>query len=174
MSRDYCSPNSNGAKIYHLILCFAVVFFVAFVQQASGNEENSSQHTGNFNLSEAKGNDKDIRSAKDHRVIVYYFHGKSRCGTCKRIEQLTKEAVAESFANEISAGLVKLKVINVDEKENSHFSKDYQLFTRSVVVSDIVNGKEKQWKNLQKVWELIHNDEAFKKYIQDEIKAYLS
>ena len=66
-----------------------------------------------------------------------------------------------------------MKVINVDEKENSHFSKDYKLFTRSVVVSDIVNGKETQWKNLQKVWELVHNDEAFKKYIQDEIKAYL-
>ena len=67
-----------------------------------------------------------------------------------------------------------MKVINVDEKENSNFSKDYQLFTRSVVVSDIVNGKETQWKNLQKVWELVRNEEAFKEYIQNEIKAYLS
>ncbi len=174
MSQDCCSPNSNVIKLIHLLLCLIAVFFITFVQQACGNEENPSQDTGNFKLSEAKGNDKDISGANDHRVIVYYFHGKFRCRTCKRIEQLTKEAVTESFANEIRTGLVEVKVINVDEKENSHFSKDYQLFTRSVVVSDIVKGKEKQWKNLQKVWELVHNDEAFKKYIQNEIKAYLS
>ena len=136
--------------------------------------KNLPKHPGTFKLSEAKGNDKDISDANDHRVIVYYFHGKFRCGTCKRIEQLTKEAVTESFANEIGTGLVEMKVINVDEKENRHFSKDYQLFTKSVVISDTVKGKETQWKNLQKVWELVHNEEAFKNYIRDEVKAYLS
>jgi len=172
MSQDGYSPNSNVIKRNHLFLCLIAVFFVAFVQQARGNEENPSQDTGNFKLSEAKGNYKDTDSANDHRVIVYYFHGKFRCGTCKRIEQLTKEAVAESFANEIRVGLVEMRVINVDEPENKHFAKDYQLFTRSVVVSDMINGNEKQWKNLQKVWELVHNEEAFKKYIRDEVKAY--
>ena len=162
-----------NSKMNHLILCLIALFFVAFGQQACGNEETSSQDTGNFKLSEDKGNDKDISDANDHRVIVYYFHGKFRCGTCKRIEKLTKEAVTESFVNEIRTGLVELKVVNVDEKENSHFSKDYKLFTKSVVVSDIVNGKEQQWKNLQKVWELVRNDKAFKEYIRTEIKAYL-
>jgi hypothetical protein len=86
---------------------------------------------------------------------------------------LTKEAVAKSFAKEMKTGLVEMKVINVDEPENKHFTEDYQLFTRSVVVSDTVNGKEKEWKNLQKVWELVRNEKAFKKYIRDEINAYL-
>jgi plasmid maintenance system antidote protein VapI len=38
----------------------------------------------------------------------------------------------------------------------------------------MINGKEQQWKNLQKVWELVHNEKAFKEYIHKEIKAYLS
>ncbi len=174
MYQHYSSPNSNILKLSRLILCLIAVFFVAFVPQACGNDEKPSQGTGSLHLSEAKGNDKDISGPDDHRVIVYYFHGEYRCGTCKRIEQLTKEAVTESFVNEIRTGLVELKVVNVDEKENSHFSKDYKLFTKSVVVSDIVNGKEQQWKNLQKVWELVRNEEAFKEYIRNEIKAYLS
>jgi len=37
----------------------------------------------------------------------------------------------------------------------------------------MVNGKEKQWKNLQKVWELVHDEKAFKEYIRSEIKDYL-
>ena len=174
MSQDCCSPNSKVCKFNHLILCLIAVFFVVFVPQACSNDEKPAQGTGSLHLSEAKGNDKEMSGPDDHRVIVYYFHGEFRCGTCKRIEQLTKEAVTESFVNEIRTGLVELKVINVDEKENSHFSKDYKLFTKSVVVSDIVNGKEQQWKNLQKVWELVRSEEAFKEYIRNEIKAYLS
>jgi len=173
MSQPCCSQKTKVSKFNHLMLCLIAVFFIAFVQQACGNDEKASQGTVSLHLSEVKGNDKDRSGPDDHRVIVYYFHGEFRCGTCKRIEQLTKEAVTESFANEIRAGLVELKVINVDEKENSHFSKDYQLFTKSVVVSDIVNGKEQQWKNLQKVWELVRNEEAFKEYIRTEVKAYL-
>ncbi len=162
-------------KVNHLIICLIAVFFVAFVQQAFGNEDNpSSQDTGNIKLSEAKANDNNISEANDHRIIVYYFHGKFRCHTCKRIEKLTKETVSESFANGIKTGRVKIKVINVDKKENSHFNKDYQLFTRSLIVSDIVKGKEKQWKNLLKIWELILDEEAFKEYIRSEIKEYLS
>ena len=164
----HCNP-----KLHHLVLCLAVAFFIGFALQACGSEEKPSKDTGELNLSNAKGNDIDISGANGHQVIVYYFHGKNRCHTCRRIEQLTTQAVTESFAKEIETGLVKLKVINVDEKENAHFNKDYQLFTKSVVVSDRVKREEKQWKNLQKVWELVHDDEAFKAYIRNEIKAYL-
>jgi hypothetical protein len=160
--------------LVHIISYLVVVIFVAFFQQAYGNEKNLSQDTGNLDLTEANVNDKDISGVNGHRVIVYYFHGTSRCYTCKRIEKLTKQAITESFANEIKTGLLKMEVINVDEKENAHFIKDYQLFTRSIVVSDIVKGKEKQWKNLQKVWELVRDDEAFKTYIHNEIEAYLT
>ena len=146
MSQECCSPNSSAIKLNRLILCVVAVFSLAFAQQACGNEEKPSQDTGEFKLSEAKVNDKNISSTNGHRVIVYYFHGKFRCGTCKRIEQLTREAVREFFEDEIGTGKVKLKIVNVEEKGNRHFAKSYQLFTRSVVISDIVNGKEKQWK----------------------------
>ncbi len=164
----------SNKKSNRLVLCLAAILLLAFFQYACGSEEKQSKTLSKNNLAKEKGSDQNTDEENDHAVIVYYFHGKFRCGTCKRIEKLTKEAVAESFANEMRAGLVEMKVINVDEVENKHFTKDYQLFTRSVVVSDIGNGKEKQWKNLQKVWELVHNEEAFRKYIRDEIKAYLS
>jgi hypothetical protein len=151
-------------KFNRFILCLAVILAFAFVQSATCGEERPSGTVAAGNPAEAK----------DHQVVVYYFHGNKRCLTCKKIERLTQEAVKEFFSDEINTGLVTMKVINVDEPENSHFAKDYQLFTKSVVVSDTQNGKEKQWKNLQRIWELVHNDGAFKTYIRDEIKAYLS
>ena len=86
---------------------------------------------------------------------------------------MTQEAVLEFFNDEINSGQIKLQMTNVDKPGNKHFVKDYQLFTRSVVVSDVINGKQKQWKNLKKIWELVHKDQVFKEYIRNEIKAYL-
>ncbi len=159
----------SNKKPKRLVLCLAAILLFSFFQYACGNEDKSATTVSKSALADQKPGE-----TKDHSVIVYYFHGTFRCGTCKRIEKLTKEAVTESFANEIRSGLLEMKVINVDEAENKHFVKDYRLFTKSVVVSDIVGGKETQWKNLQKVWELVHNEAAFKKYIQNEIEAYLS
>ncbi|MBU4035997.1 MAG: hypothetical protein KKA35_06175 [Proteobacteria bacterium] len=48
-----------------------------------------------------------------------------------------------------------------------------QIYTKSIIISGIVKGKEKQRKNLQKVRELVHNHKAFEGYIRDEITGYL-
>lgn len=160
-------------QLNHLVLCIALVLSLALAQHACSSNEKSSEDASGSNISAEKGNIQHPGAATGHQVIVYYFHGKFRCSTCRRIEQLTREAVSENFGDAIGTGALQIKVINVEEPQNSHFSKDYQLFTRSVVVSDMVNGKEKQWKNLQKVWELVRQEKAFKEYIRNEINAYL-
>ncbi|MFH1434975.1 MAG: nitrophenyl compound nitroreductase subunit ArsF family protein [Pseudomonadota bacterium] len=107
------------------------------------------------------------------RIIVYYFHGDARCKSCMTIEKYTREALEKYFTKEIQKGLIEWRVINVDEPENEHYVKDYKLFSKSVILSDMVDGKEKRWKNLKEVWELIQKKEEFLTYIRDEVRSYL-
>ena len=67
-----------------------------------------------------------------------------------------------------------LRVVNVEEKGNEHFVKDYQLFTKSVVLIDERNARPVAWKNLPKVWELLNDKDRFVSYIQRETRAYLA
>ncbi|HNR13491.1 MAG TPA: nitrophenyl compound nitroreductase subunit ArsF family protein [Thermodesulfobacteriota bacterium] len=108
------------------------------------------------------------------KVVVYYFHSDMRCPTCHKIEQYTKAAVETSFAEEIKTGLVEFAVINTDRDENSHYLKDYQLYTKSVIVSLVKQGKEQKYKNLAKIWNLVGNKEQFSEYIKTEINTYLA
>jgi hypothetical protein len=114
------------------------------------------------------------RAEISDKVIVYYFHTDYRCATCYKMQLYTKEAVGKYFASEIDAGMVELKVINTDEKENSHFLKDYQLYTKSVVVSLIREGEEKKYKNLAKIWDYVGDKDTFYEYIKTETSAYLT
>lgn len=107
------------------------------------------------------------------KLVVTYFHGNARCYTCKKFESITKDIMETRFSDEIKKGHLEYRVVNVDESENKHFITDYQLYTKSIVLSDIKSGKQTRWKNLDKIWELIRNEDAYRHYIEAEVQSYL-
>ena len=111
--------------------------------------------------------------AKDSKLIVYYFYTTARCISCHKIEQYTKEVLASSFADAMASGKIDFQKLNIEDAENKHFVQDYQLYTKSVVLSKIENGKEVSHKNLDKIWNLLRNKEKFSEYIESETQSFL-
>jgi hypothetical protein len=101
---------------------------------------------------------------------VYYFHGATRCNTCRTIEAYTRETLTSVFAKDLEARRLEWRPLNVDEPANRHFVQDYQLYTRSVVLVDPKNPK--RFKVLDRVWVLVHDKPAFQKYVEQEIRAF--
>jgi hypothetical protein len=112
-------------------------------------------------------------NASGKKVIVYYFHGEFRCQTCLKIEELTQKAVTGGFKKELAESKIEFKVLNIDLPQNAHFIKDYNLETKSVIISEYNGSKQVRWKNLPKIWDYYSNEIMFIKYIQGEIKKYL-
>ncbi|MCX5678886.1 MAG: nitrophenyl compound nitroreductase subunit ArsF family protein [Candidatus Omnitrophica bacterium] len=108
-----------------------------------------------------------------NRVIAYYFHTNFRCANCYNMEKWTKEALDEYFKDDEKNGTLNLQVVNLDVKGNEHFAAEYQLFTKSVVLSLIKDGKEAKSANLTKVWDYLGDGKKFKAYIKDEVSKYL-
>ena len=109
----------------------------------------------------------------DTKIIAYYFHGNVRCLTCHRLEQYTKEAIEENFKDELADGSLVVKTVNVEEKENEHFVDDYQLYTKTLIISYVEDGKEIEYKNLKKIWEYVRDKKKFFNYVTTEINNYL-
>ncbi len=108
------------------------------------------------------------------KVVVYYFHGDYRCPTCTKMEALADKTIKERFAAELASGKLEWKVVNVDLEENKHFSKDYQLYTKSLIVSAVKGDAQIKWKNCEKIWAHVRNPPEYEDYVYDEIKAFLS
>ena len=107
------------------------------------------------------------------KVVVYYFHGKRRCSTCRKIEAFTREAVEQGFARELEEKRLELQVVDTDLPENAHFMRDFDLYTKSVVVTAERGEERLKWKNLEKIWQLVSRKSRFIKYIRTEIEAFL-
>ncbi len=106
-------------------------------------------------------------------IVVSYFHTTARCASCLRIEDLTAHTVTTRFGVALAGKRLVWRTVNIDEPENAHFAKDYSLHTKSVVVSEMKDGREVRWKNLDQVWPLLRDQEAFTQYVEKEIKAFL-
>lgn len=111
--------------------------------------------------------------AADSKVIAYYFHGSARCPTCHKMEKYAKEAIENSFPNELDNGTLVFKTVNVEEKSNKHFINEYKLYTKALVISQIENSKEVRHKNLTKIWEYVRDKDRFFEYVTNEINDYL-
>lgn len=107
------------------------------------------------------------------KVVVYYFHNNFRCAKCRKFETYSREIIETDFSDALNDGRLEWKVVNIDEPANKHFVRDYQLYTKSIIVSKIQDGKQTEWKNLDKIWELVGDKKAFVNYVQYEVAMYL-
>jgi hypothetical protein len=170
---------SNRIKL--VITAFLLIFIfgsvIAFVvNESKKNQANSKgiENTSKQNNAESVLSEDDTKKGDFSKleVIVYYFHGNMRCHTCISIEKFAHEAVQEAFQIELEQGKMLWNVINLDKDENAHYFKDFKLVTSSLVLVKMNNGKQTEWKNLNQIWQLIDNEEEFKKYVQKEIRDY--
>jgi hypothetical protein len=107
------------------------------------------------------------------KVIAYYFHGTFRCPTCYKLEQYSKEAIETNFKDALASGKLEFKVVNVEDKGNEHYGNDYQLYTKSLILSLVKDGKQIKWINLDKIWEYVGNKQRFIDYVKSGVADFL-
>ena len=112
-------------------------------------------------------------TAKDDRFVAYYFHGDRRCVTCRKLEAFSQEAIAAGFEKELKDSVLVWQAVNYDEKDNKHFIEDYKLYTKAVILSQVRNGKEVAFKNLDKIWQLVGDKDRYIAYVQEETRAFM-
>ena len=110
---------TNKAKTILTVLLagFVLVSLVALAYKSLGGEP-------------APPAPKSTSIVKD-RLVVTYFHGKQRCPTCLKMERYAKEVIADSYAKEVAAGLLELRVLDTSLPANAHYIKAYALDRKS-------------------------------------------
>jgi hypothetical protein len=105
-------------------------------------------------------------------LVAYYFHGTSRCSTCLKMEKYAREAVEESFGDDARSGRVQWLAVNYDEPANEHFVKQYELFASALVLVS-GQGDVRQWQKLERIWDLVGDEPAFKAYVIHQVTSML-
>ena len=114
-----------------------------------------------------------VKSQVFDQFVIYYLHMNRRCMTCEKLEAYSEEAVSSGFAEQLKDSSIVWRVVNFEEEGNEHYARDYQLYSQSLIVSKLHDGKEIEWKNLDKIWKLVHDKGEFLAYVQTEVKDFM-
>ena len=106
-------------------------------------------------------------------LIVYYFHGKTRCPTCEAIEAQTYDLVHLDFAEQLQRGEIAWKVMNYEAPESADLKEEFEIIMANVVLAKMKGGKCVDWRRLDKVWALWNDPPAFDEFIRTEIDQML-
>jgi hypothetical protein len=84
------------------------------------------------------------------------------------------ETIKTRFVEPLKTGELSMCVLNLENKDFEHFAEDFQLVTRSLVVTLYKDGKVIAWKNLDEIWNMVKDKDKFMAYITDETNAMLT
>jgi hypothetical protein len=115
----------------------------------------------------------DGTNSAERQVVLYYLHGARRCNTCRSIESYAKGVVNSRFADAVEAGTLTWKVVNYDTPENQHFVDDFGLYTSSLVIVEMEQGKTVSFEVLQEAWSLVRDKTKFQQYVYRSLHEHI-
>lgn len=141
------------------------------VQGLSGQEEVSEMVP--VASGEMKPTSKELNQQTGHKLIAYYFHRTQRCQTCLTIETYAEDMLKDAFPEALRTGELEFRTVDLEQPANEHFVEDYELAASALVLVDTLNGEQREWRNLQRVWELVGDELKFKAYVESEAMPFL-
>jgi hypothetical protein len=117
-----------------LLLFVCVSLFVAVADVAGWRQAATEEGAATDEQSEIPSL---IDSDTKTRFTAIYFHAKHRCPTCETIEAYAHDALS----SEIEQGNIAWKVADYTAEENKPIVKQCEVFTSTVVLLDVQDGK---------------------------------
>jgi hypothetical protein len=81
------------------------------------------------------------QDATTSKVEVYYFHATMRCPTCLAVEEQTRKTLDENFTEDMKSGVIQMKVLNLEEKENKAMTEKFEIGWSSLILYVPATGK---------------------------------
>jgi len=123
--------------------------------------------------SDSRASESALQAENTDQIYAFYLHGNKRCQTCNTIETYSHEAILAKFGDNTESGELIWKTLNFEEPENEHYITEFELYAHSLVLVEFEGEQIKRYKNLEKVWELVGDQEAFYQYVQNETESFL-
>ncbi|MBW6489849.1 MAG: hypothetical protein K0B15_01525 [Lentimicrobium sp.] len=82
----------------------------------------------------------DATAVKPAKIEVYYFHYTRRCMTCNAVEDVTKNALNEMYADKMKSGEITFLSVNLEEKYGEAIANRLKVAAQALIV--VNDGKQ--------------------------------
>ncbi len=87
---------------------------------------------------------------------------------------MAHDVVQRQFGGDVQCGHLQWLELDYDRPEHEHYRQDYELVSSVVVVVRREHGRDVAWQRLDEVWDLVHDETAFRAYVRDAVQRSLA
>jgi len=151
-----------------------MAILIPFIMAAGLSGKEKPAESTNDQSQSAKIDKQETAAPEKTQIIAYYFHGDQRCATCIKLESYSREALEDGFEEKMGDSTIVFTMVNYDQKENKHYIDDYKLYTKALILSKVSGGKEIEWVNLDKIWQLVRDKDKYLEYVRTETENFMN
>lgn len=155
-----------------LVLMPATLGIIGCTQDSPGQSEAIAQTTSLAALAAVPAGAVQA-DARPDKVMAYYFHTTRRCRTCLGIQATIEKTIQENFLGQTGTGLLTFQSINIDQDENKHFAKDFDISFSTMIIAATKGDKAIKWEKFDGVWDYAHEPEKLTDYTIAAVQKYL-
>ncbi len=147
--KTYLSADIGKRKLWHVVMRWSLLLFVAvsigIFSVNIWNNHISSKNLSNIDLI------KEFDLPFQNGVLILQFHRTQRCKFCTNMENHTKETLDTYFSDDLKNEKIVFRTVDMELPENKSYVKKYDLFTSTLVLIDVLEGRESRWKIVSKL-----------------------
>jgi uncharacterized protein YdbL (DUF1318 family) len=112
-----------------------------------------------------------VATTTSDKVEAYYFHMTSRCATCKSVEEVTQQHLAELYPELVKQSKITFKSINLEEAEGKALAAKLKISGQSLI---LVSGDKVENITNQGFMYARSNPDKLKAIIKEKVDALLN
>ncbi len=166
--KNYINRKEKSSRGYLLAaLRWSLLLFVllSLIVMFSNIWQQNDKTTGFSNIDLVK----ELNLPFQNGVLILQFHRTERCKFCNDMEAHTNEVLNLFFQDDLQNGKIVFRQINMELPRYEGLRKKYNLFTSTLVLIKLSEGKESRWKILTEAWHLTDKKQEFIQMFQGEL-----
>jgi hypothetical protein len=105
-------------------------------------------------------------------LLVLQFHRTQRCAFCSDMEKHAKETLDTYFSNALQEGRIAFRQLNMELPKYQALRKKYSLFTSTLVLIELNQGRESRRKIVTDAWHLTDKRQEFIEMLRSELADF--
>jgi hypothetical protein len=148
------------------LLLFVTVSLVKLFMPALNKGADSTIASSNINLVE------ELDLPFQNGLLVLQFHRTQRCAFCSDMEEHTKETLDTYFSHALQEGKIAFRLLNMELPKYQALRKKYSLFTSTLVLIELNQGRESRRKIVTDAWHLTDKRHEFIEMLRSELADF--
>lgn len=169
-AKNFLAVRKSKGNFWRALLRWSLLLFVAISLGIFAaniwRESLSSRDSGELDLV------RELDLPFKNGLLVLLFHRTQRCEFCKNMENHAIDTLKTYFSEDLQTNSISFRAVDMEMPRFKNLVKKYAIFTSTLVLIEIFEGREFRSSIVEEAWQLTNNRQKFMDMFRSKVVEF--